>query len=136
MFSDPTSWNLVLLGFLGSLVAGLATGVGALLIFVRSEWSQRSQVLMLAFAAGVMLAASFFSLLLPAIGLITGRGATPLAAVIEATAGLGVGALVIWAFNVLVPHEHFIKGPEGAATIDLGRNWLFIVAIALHNFPE
>ncbi len=125
-----------LLGFAGSIVAGLGTAVGGMLVFARASWSQRSQAVMLAFAAGVMLAASFFSLLLPALGLLRARGTGDAVALLQAIVGLGLGAVAIWALNVWVPHEHFVKGPEGRATFHLGRNWLFILAITLHNFPE
>jgi len=129
-------FHLVLYGALGSLVAGLGTGVGAIFILLRSEWSGRSQVKMLAFAAGVMLAASIFSLLLPALDLVGQRSESVVAIAAEVAAGLGLGALAVWAGNRWIPHEHFIKGPEGHATFNLGRNWLFIMAIALHNLPE
>src|SRR5690606_13570426 len=99
-------------------------------------WSQRAQLLMLAFAAGVMLAASFFSLLLPAFELVGAQQASAFRALLEVGAGLGLGAAAVWALNLWVPHEHFIKGPEGSAKIHLGRHWLFILAITLHNFPE
>lgn len=136
MSVEPTGWGLVALGFAGSLLAGLCTGVGALLILVRSRWSQRSQVLMLAFAAGVMLAASLFSLALPAFELVAERRPGTLRALLEVGAGLGLGAAAVWAFNRWVPHEHFIKGPEGRRSIHLGRHWLFILTITLHNLPE
>lgn len=57
----------VLSGFIGSLVAGLGTGVGALPVFVRRGWSKNAQRLMLALAGGMMLGATFFSLLQPAL---------------------------------------------------------------------
>lgn len=136
MSAEAFAWALVGWGALGSLVAGLCTGVGALAILLRARWSPRSQVTMLAFAAGVMLAASFFSLLLPALEIVSERRPSALASIAEVAAGLGLGALAIWAGNRWIPHEHFIKGPEGRATFHLGRNWLFILAITLHNFPE
>src|SRR5690606_17018073 len=104
-------FHLVLYGALGSLVAGLGTGVGAIFILLRSEWSGRSQVKMLAFAAGVMLAASIFSLLLPALDLVGQRSESVVAIAAEVAAGLGLGALAVWAGNRWIPHEHFIKGP-------------------------
>lgn len=134
--AEGTPWVLIGAGALGSLISGLATGLGALLIFFRAEWSERSQIVMLAFAAGVMLAASIFSLLLPGYELMLERGDGRFAASLETAAGLSLGALAIYASNLLIPHEHFIKGPEGRATIHLGRHWLFILAITLHNLPE
>jgi len=128
--------NVILLGTLGSLAAGMGTALGAVFILLRPQWSHRSQVEMLAFAAGVMLAASIFSLLLPAIEIVAARTESVAALVAEVTAGLGLGALAVWAGNRWIPHEDFIKGPEGQATLHLGRHWLFVMAIALHNLPE
>ncbi len=136
MNAELVGWSLIGVGFLGSLVAGLCTGVGALLIFLRSEWSERSQALMLAFAAGVMLAASIFSLILPAVEIVSARGRGPVESALEVSAGLLLGAMTVWLFNLVIPHEHFVKGPEGRPTIHLGKNWLFILAITLHNIPE
>src|SRR5690606_15812575 len=42
----------------------------------------------------------------------------------------------VWAIHAFVPHEHFTKGPDGRVSIELGKHWLFILAITLHNFPE
>ena len=66
IFSDPIS-----LGILASSLAGLATGVGALPILIKEDFSRRTLDLMLGFAAGVMLAASSFSLLVPAFDHLT-----------------------------------------------------------------
>lgn len=136
MGGQGIAWDLIGFGVLGSLISGLATGLGALLILFRSEWSERSQIVMLSFAAGVMLAASIFSLLLPGYELILERGAGRFAASLETALGLSVGAIAIYLSNLLIPHEHFIKGREGRPTIELGRHWLFILAITLHNIPE
>ena len=59
--------NLILLGIVGSLCAGLATAVGAIPVFFIRELNKRWYAAMLGFAAGIMLAASFFSLLAPAL---------------------------------------------------------------------
>lgn len=126
----------VLQGFLGSLVAGLGTGLGALPIFLRRRWERSSQVTMLAVAAGVMLGATVFSLLLPALDVAQRRTGSELQAGGIVAAGLALGALVVWILHASVPHEHFVKGPDGRVSVNLGRNWLFILAITLHNFPE
>lgn len=70
----PPSADLIRIGFLASLVAGLATGVGALPVLFTREVSDRMLDVMLGFAAGVMLAATAFSLLLP-LGLAFAAGA-------------------------------------------------------------
>lgn len=118
--------NIILVGFLGSLAAGLATGVGALPVLFVKRPSKRYLDLMLGFAAGVMLAASVFSLLIPAID----DGG-----VWVAVGGMLLGALVLHLIDRLVPHEHFIRGHEGPSS-RLRKIWLFILAITIHNFPE
>jgi ZIP family zinc transporter len=47
-----------------------------------------------------------------------------------------LGALALWAAHSAIPHAHFSKGQEGRSAFQLGRNTLFVLAIALHNFPE
>jgi ZIP family zinc transporter len=122
-------------GLLGSLVAGLATGVGALLIFLRHRWSQKAQLLMLSAAAGVMLGATVFSLVTPALDIASAHSGALGGSMVTA-ASVALGAVSIWIIHERVPHEHFVKGPDGSASVNLGRNWLFILAITLHNFPE
>jgi len=118
--------NLILLGFLASLAAGLATGVGALPVLFVKRPSKRYLDLMLGFAAGVMLAATAFSLLIPAI---EDGGAW------VAVGGLLLGALALHLIDRFVPHEHFIRGHEGPSS-RLRKIWLFVIAITIHNFPE
>ena len=128
--------SIILIGTLASLGAGLMTGVGAIPVLFGKQVSRRTNDMMLGFAAGVMISASFFSLILP--GIDAGQevyGSVPAAA---ALAGLGIAlgaAMVAWMNNSL-PHEHFIVGPEGADPGALPKIWLFIIAITIHNFPE
>ena len=130
------AWPVWLIGSLGSLAAGLATGVGALPILVRAEWSAAARAMMLSIAAGVMLGATVFSLLLPSIAIVQEAGGSEARGVLVASCGLLLGALAIWGLNAIVPHEHFVKGREGIDEPALGRTWLFVLAITLHNFPE
>lgn len=125
----------VLLGFLSSLVAGLATGLGALPILLKHQWSARAQRLMLAAAGGVMLGATVFSLLAPAMELARVQTGSAVGGAAASGGGLLGGALLIWVLHELSPHEHFVKGKEGPG-LSLGRNWLIVLAIALHNLPE
>lgn len=136
MIEDLGSLPVISVGFLGSLVAGLGTGVGALLVFIRERWSETAQIIMLSIAAGVMLGATVFSLVIPSLEIVTARSGSELNAALVTSGGVALGALATWLIHLTVPHEHFVKGPDGRAKIDLGRHWLFILAITLHNFPE
>lgn len=130
------STSPIFTGFLGSLVAGLGTGLGALPIFVRASWSKEAQRLMLAVAGGMMLGATFFSLLQPELVLVREAGGSSGSAVATVALGILLGALALWGAHVAIPHEHFSKGREGRSGLHLGRNTLFVLAIVLHNFPE
>jgi ZIP family zinc transporter len=126
----------VLLGFLASLGAGLVTAAGAIPVLMQQRVSAVVNDTMLGFAAGVMLAASFFSLIVPALEwahIHHGAGAVP--ALIVA-AGVLAGGFVVGYLNEVVPHEHFIQGREGPQTTELDRVWLFVLAITIHNLPE
>lgn len=131
-----TDISIVWIGALASLLAGLATGIGALVIFFIKPPSDRMQDSMLAAAAGVMLAASFFSLLLP--GLEHGEAllGSTWAAALLVIFGILSGAGALYFIHQKLPHEHFNQGQEGPDAAHIRRIWLFIIAITLHNFPE
>ena len=93
MLYSFASSSPVLAGALASLCAGLATAIGALPILVIRKLSEQAQDVMLGFAAGVMLAASFFSLIIPGIDVAQEQGATKLGAVTLVIAGILFGAL-------------------------------------------
>lgn len=117
---------LIPLGFLASLAAGLATGLGAIPVLFTKRAPDKLLDAMLGFAAGVMLAATAFSLLVPAI---------EIGGVWITVAGLAIGAVFLGLMDRLIPHMHFISGREGPPS-RLSRIWLLILAITLHNFPE
>jgi ZIP family zinc transporter len=124
------------LGVLGSLAAGAMTAVGALPVLFGGAPSRGARDAMLGFAAGVMLAASFFSLIIPALDAAAarhGEGAIPAAIVVTA---LLVGMAAVALLNEALPHEHFRTGREGPAAAELRRIWLFVFAITIHNLPE
>jgi zinc transporter, ZIP family len=83
-----------------------------------------------------MLAATFFSLLLPALDRADEITIHKVLAVTLVATGVLAGAIGLFAIHRLVPHEHFVLGKEGPDTGRLGRIWLFVIAITLHNFPE
>ena len=91
---------------------------------------------MLGMAAGMMLAASAFSLILP--GLESGATLTGSAGLGAATVVLGMmlGVMLMLGLDELTPHAHPQTGPCGACNERVGRLWLFVFAIALHNLPE
>ena len=118
--------NRILMGIVGTLITGFATGIGALPVLFTSKVSDRLLDALLGFAAGVMLAATAFSLIVPAIEL---GGIWP------AVFGIFIGALFLAVLDRALPHMHLIKGIEGPSS-HLRRVWLLIIAITLHNFPE
>ncbi len=129
--------SIIAIGFLASLAAGMATGLGAIPALFIKTIPAKVQDALLGFAAGVMLAASFFSLILPGLDAAQAQGATELTAISIVIAGILLGVAAIWLINENLPHEHFIMGPDGkAASASLRRIWLFVIAITLHNFPE
>lgn len=123
-------------GAVASLLAGLGTSVGALTIFLMQRPSHRTLVGMISGAAGVMLAATFFSLLEPAIEHAERRVHHSGLGVATVLFGLFLGAAALFVIHRSSPHEHFEQGREGPDTRHLGRLWLFVIAITLHNFPE
>lgn len=126
----------IALALMGGLMAAAGTALGTLPVALSQRFSQRAHDTMLGFGAGVMLAASAFSLVIPALKAAQDQGATTLGAGLLVAAGVLAGGLLLLGVDRLVPHEHFIKGPEGPESHALKRAWLFVLAIALHNMPE
>jgi len=118
--------EIIWLGSVASLVAGLATGAGALPVLFTKKVSDKLLDVMLGFSAGVMLAATSFSLIIPAIDL---------SGVWVAVLGIIIGAIVLHLVDRFVPHFHPALGAEGPPS-RLSRVWLFVLAITIHNFPE
>lgn len=117
----------VLLGLIGGLVITALNMIGALAVLFVRKVSDRFMDTALGFAAGVMLAASFTSLIIPGV---------ELGGILPVLAGIALGALVLGLGDRLVPHKHFEKGAEGMQSKRIRGVWLFIIAITLHNMPE
>ncbi|HUG42755.1 MAG TPA: ZIP family metal transporter [Acidobacteriota bacterium] len=113
----------------------LITALGASLVFLRKQFSRRALDGMLGFAAGVMIAASYWSLLDPAIELSRGGD---LPAWFPAAAGFALGAGSLWLIDKILPHLHI--GYPRVEAEGLQTTWrratLLILAITLHNIPE
>jgi len=125
--------SILTMGIIASTLAGLATGVGALPMLFLKSVSDKILNTMLGGAAGVMLAATSFSLIVP--GIEYGNQVWPGYGVYIVVFGMLVGAVFLDRIDKWLPHEHFVLGHEGPSS-SLKRIWLFIIAITIHNFPE
>ncbi len=119
-------------GLQASLLAGLATGLGAVPVLFLRRPAERAMAPMLGLAGGMMLAASLFSLLVPAVQTV-GASATPWALGIATAAALLAGAAVMQRMDQRTPHAH-VEGIEESGMQP--RVGLVVAAIALHNVPE
>jgi ZIP family zinc transporter len=122
---------------LGALYATLftwgLTALGASLVFFVKGMNRALLDGLLGFTGGVMVAASFWSLLAPGIEMSPGEGFIK---VIPAAIGFGMGALFIFALDKVLPHIHInFKESEGIKT-PWHRTTLLVLAITLHNIPE
>ncbi len=120
---------------LATLFTWSVTALGAAGVFLAREMSRKTLDTMLGFAAGVMIAASFWSLLAPAIEMSEGG---PVPAWIPAAAGFLLGAIFLRIIDMILPHLHLgapMEEVEGIKT-SWHRSILLVSAITLHNIPE
>jgi zinc transporter, ZIP family len=144
MCSEPVprgsdlNWDLIILATLASIAAGLATGGGALAVYaVSPDRLERLEHPALGFTAGVMLAASFFSLILPGIESAEAAGNPPAIASMIVVGALLFGAGTIYLMKrYSPPFERLLLNPTAVDPDRARRIWIFIGAIVLHNLPE
>jgi ZIP family zinc transporter len=122
--------------FLGGMSGFAATAMGAVVAIALRDIAARTQDIMLGFAAGMMLAASSFSLILPGIEAAQALCGNQLLAACVVVAGLGLGVALMVGLDRFVPHEHENSGRRGPDAQRINRVWLFVLAITLHNLPE
>lgn len=123
----------VVLALIATLGTWALTALGAAMVFFFKTINKRVLNAMLGFASGVMIAASFWSLLAPAIEMAEGKS---IPAWLVAAIGFLGGAAFLWLADKLIPHVHFqSKQPEGVHT-NLKRSILLVFSITLHNIPE
>lgn len=122
-------------GFWAAVAAGLFTGIGGFSVFLKKKYSQGNINAMLNVAAGVMLSASFFALLVPSMNEILSIYKDVHIAGFWYCGAVGVGVGLVWLLNDLLPHEHNVMGHHGPR-FSLKKAWLFIIAISLHKLPE
>ena len=121
--------------FLATLFTWFVTAAGAGLVFFTKTVNQKFMDCMLGFAAGVMIAASFWSLLAPGIEIAEQMGFTPW---LTAAAGFMSGGIFMRVVDMFLPHLHpglDISKSEGVKT-SWQRSTLLVLAITLHNIPE
>lgn len=117
----------------GILIPFLGTSLGAAMVFfMRNKISFGVQKILTGFAAGVMVAASFWSLLLPAID---SSGQLGKLAFLPAAVGFAVGVGFLLLLDEITPHMHFNNDEEGVES-KLKRTTKLILAVTLHNIPE
>ncbi len=117
----------------GILIPFLGTSLGAAMVFfLRKQISESLQKVLTGFAAGVMVAASFWSLLLPALESSESMGKLSF---IPAAVGFLIGIFFLLLLDILTPHMHLDHQEEGPS-IGLKRTTKLILAVTLHNIPE
>lgn len=119
--------DLILLAFIGGLVLSALNAAGCLPVLFVKGVAARFMDLGLGFAAGVMLAASFTSLILPGIDV---------GGVFPVLVGIILGALAVSQMDRIIPHLHLVRiGVEGRSS-RLRAVWLLALAMTIHNMPE
>ena len=127
--------SIFLNAVLASLIAGIFTGIGGCCIFLKKKYSKENINMMLNIAAGVMLSASVFALLAPAMYEIVHLNSNSYVGALHYCGAVFFGVVLVWLLNDLLPHEHNNMGHHGPL-FDLKKAWLFIIAISLHKLPE
>ena len=117
----------------GLLIPFLGTALGsALVFFMKKELDARIQKILSGFAAGVMVAASVWSLLIPSMEMSSDRGRL---AFIPAAVGFCLGMIFLFILDTTVPHMHLDETQEGVKS-KLQKTTMMVLAVTLHNIPE
>ncbi|HEB09801.1 MAG TPA: ZIP family metal transporter, partial [Spirochaetales bacterium] len=135
IFTWFTNQHPILQALLATIFTWLVTALGSAMVFFFKEVKRKVLDSMLGFAAGVMIAASFWSLLAPAIAMAEESGAIPW---IPALVGFLMGGLSLRLIDIFLPHLHLglpMEQAEGVKT-SWHRSVLLVLAITLHNIPE
>lgn len=131
-----TALDPITQAFIATLFTWLMTALGAGIVLLFKGFNRTVLDAMLGFAAGVMIAASFWSLLSPAIEMVENQGL--IVPWIPAAVGFLAGGLFLFAIDKILPHLHLGERPENAEGVSTSwrRSVLLVLAITLHNIPE
>lgn len=129
------SINPILAAFYATLFTWFLTALGAALVFLFKGMNRALFDGMLGFTGGVMVAASFWSLLAPGIEMSPGEGFEK---VIPAVVGFGLGALFLFGLDKVLPHLHvnFKESEKEGVKTPWHKTTLLVLAITMHNIPE
>ena len=120
--------------FYGILIPFLGTSFGAACVFfMKKEMGDRLQRMLTGFAAGVMVAASIWSLLIPAMEQVGDMGKL---AFVPAVAGFWLGILFLLLLDHIIPHLHRNSQRAEGPRSQLKRTTMLVLAVTLHNIPE
>ena len=120
--------------FYGILIPFLGTSLGAACVFfMKHDMSERLSRILTGFAAGVMVAASIWSLLIPAMEQSEEMGKF---AFIPAAAGFWGGILFLLLLDHIIPHLHMNSTSAEGPQTNLGKSAMMVLAVVLHNIPE
>lgn len=120
--------------FWGILIPFFGTSLGAACVFfMKKTLSDMVQRSLIGFAAGVMVAASVWSLLIPAMEQSAGMGKLSF---VPAVAGFWIGILFLLGLDHIVPHLHVKSGQTEGPKSQLRRTTMMVLAVTLHNIPE
>ncbi|HAF62385.1 MAG TPA: ZIP family metal transporter [Anaerolineaceae bacterium] len=135
MVNFLSNFSPVIQALIGTIFTWGMTALGAAGVFISKEISRKLLDGMLGFAAGVMIAASYWSLLAPAIEIAGANGGN---AWVAPSIGFLLGGLVLWSIDKILPHLHLNMQTENAEGIKTSwqRSVLLVLAITLHNIPE
>ena len=130
-----TGLNPIYQALIATLFTWFMTALGASLVFFFKNINRKALDAMLGFAAGVMIAASYWSLLAPAIEMAEESN---LPAWVPATSGFLLGGAFLWLIDKLLPHLHpgFPKEEAEGVSTSWRRSILLVLAITIHNIPE
>ena len=119
-------WQIILIPFLGTTLGA------ACVFFFKNSIGIKTRRALTGFASGVMVAASFFSLIMPALDQTSDMGKLGF---IPVSVGFVVGMLFLLVLDIVTPHMHADKSEEGPRS-GLKRTTKLILAVTLHNLPE